>query len=210
MSLQQVPARFPASSTSEPEHFPTYRGSALLGPKGHLKPAIASLNLDANRPISDHWIIAEEGGKALRVNGLAGGGERKGRGGLARVGVRSLRRTRALAFPARASPQRPRLQTLALRARRAKALPQGGLGRPPRADAGRPVTPCPHDGGPSLWGTYPFPTPFAAPATAGAFSHVAVRVPSRASNFLTVPGFFPLPRWLNLFGGEGGFEPYAA
>ena len=60
------------------------------------------------------------------------------------------------------SPSAAILRTLAQCSRRARALPQGGLGRPPMADAGRPVTPCPRDGCPSLWGTYPFPTPFAA------------------------------------------------
>jgi hypothetical protein len=47
--------------------------------------------------------------------------------------------------------------------RRVNALPLGGLGRPPRADAWRPVTPCPHESRPSLRGTYPFPAPLDSP-----------------------------------------------
>ena len=48
-------------------------------------------------------------------------------------------------------------------ASRGDALLPGGLGRPPRTDAPRPVTPCPHVGWPSPWGTTPFPTPLDPP-----------------------------------------------
>jgi hypothetical protein len=104
------------SRGGSPSGFSTARRQAVGG--------IALKTTDAPPPFESpdcSWILSVDSLARCLVGSILlaerGGFERKGLGGLARVRVRSLRRTRALAFPARASPQRPRLQTLALRAR---------------------------------------------------------------------------------------------